>query len=320
MNPKPKRTFMKQLLTPLILLLSTSFLNSCQKEPIPDIDKPNYVPVADAGPSKNIKLPVNTVTLTGIGSSKNGPVVGYLWSLISGPNVPVIQSQSAAATVISGFIAGNYNFQFMVIDSLGYTGIDTAWVRVAVGEQVTNTQQPNNNQSEIYFFGNSFLNQSGHSTDLSAGVWTSSGNSVGIHGAIKFDLSFIPASSTIISAKLSLFSNPTPNNGDLVHANSGSDNSMFIRRIASNWTAAGSTWANQPSTTTTNQVSIIHTNQSVLDLVDVDVKNLVVDMQASGNYGFMIMLQNETYYNIRQFCSSIYSDVTKHPKLVVVYQ
>jgi hypothetical protein len=93
-----------------------------------------------------------------------------------------------------------------------------------------------------------------------------------------------------------------------------------VRRIATAWTAAGATWANQPATTATNQVSVPHTNQSFLDIVDVDVRNLVSDMNTAGNNGFMIQLQNESPLNIRSFCSSIYPNATKYPKLVVVYQ
>jgi hypothetical protein len=79
------------------------------------------------------------------------------------------------------------------------------------------------------------------------------------------------------------------------------------------------TWQNQPSTSTTSQVSIPSTTQSRLDLVDLDVTNLVRDMRQYGNYGFMLKLQNETIYTSRIFCSSKHSDASKHPKLVVVY-
>jgi hypothetical protein len=95
---------------------------------------------------------------------------------------------------------------------------------------------------------------------------------------------------------------------------------MFIRRITSYWDPQLTFWSNQPSTTTTDQISIAHTNQSSLDLIDIDVKNLVVAMKNSANYGFMISLQNEVVYNIRDFCSSTYPDAAKHPKLVVTYQ
>jgi hypothetical protein len=95
---------------------------------------------------------------------------------------------------------------------------------------------------------------------------------------------------------------------------------MYIRRIANSWDPLLTLWPNQPGTTPVNQVSIPHTSQSLLDLIDVDVKNLVVDMRSNGNYGFMILLQNEVIYNIRDFCSSTYPDAAKHPKLIVTYQ
>jgi hypothetical protein len=164
------------------------------------------------------------------------------------------------------------------------------------------------------------LDQSAFAPELDAGAWTTSGITMYIRGLFKFDLSSIPANATIVSAKLSLYSNPTPLNGDFISANLGPNNSMFIRRITNSWTPATTGWVNQPPTTTTNQVSIPHTSQAFLDLIDIDVKNLVVDMKNSGNNGFMIMLQNEVIYNIRVFCSSTYPDASKHPKLVVTYQ
>ena len=59
-------------------LLSASLLLTivfgCTKEEM------NKVPVANAGPSQNIQLPVDNVTLTGSGSEVDGTSVGYLWS------------------------------------------------------------------------------------------------------------------------------------------------------------------------------------------------------------------------------------------------
>lgn len=185
----------------------------------------------------------------------------------------------------------------------------------------TLTLQPSNNSDERHILGNdNGLDQSTHATELVASAWTINGETVYYRGLFKFDLSSIPANATIVSAKLSLYSNPLPLNGDLVHANSGTNNSMFIRRITNSWDSPTTNWANKPSTTATDQVSIPHTSQSFLDLLDIDVKNLVVDMQNSGNYGFMIMLQNDVIYNIRDFCSSTNVDATKHPKLVITYQ
>lgn len=310
---------MKLLLGPAALVLFSILLFGCKKDnDAPDIDpKP---PVADAGNSQTIQLPVSTFTLTGSGTTTNGYLTGYLWSLVSGPNVPIVNSPGSPTTTVTGFIAGTYKFQFMIVDSAGLVGIDTTSVLLIPAPIQTLTLQPANNDNERHLYGNGTIDQSTHAPELDAATWTAGGETVYVRGLFKFDLSSIPASATILSAKLSLYSNPTPANGDLVHANSGTDNSMFIRRVTTDWIPASTNWLNQPSTTTTDQVSIPHTNQSLLDLVDVDVKNLVVAMQASGNYGFMIQLQNEVIYNIRDFCSSTYPDATRHPKLVIVYQ
>ena len=312
---------MRSLTRLFLFLISLALLNSCQKEPAQLVPLgTTHVPVADAGPSRVITLPVTTTTLNGTGSSQNGRIVGYLWSLISGPNVPLIHSPSSPNTNISGLIAGTYYFQFMVIDSLGYTGVDTTSVRVIPGSTTTLSLQPTNNPNEMNFAEWGGTNASSQVIDDDAGSWTWNGLSLTARGAIKFDLSSIPPGSTIISAKLSLYSNPTPVNGDLINANSGPNNSMWIRRLVSNWTGGTTTWAQQPATETSTQVLIPHTSQSFFDLIDIDVKNTVTSMMTNGNYGFMMGLQNEVIYNIRQFASSRHPDATKHPKLVVVYQ
>ncbi len=312
---------MRSLNRMLFFVMALFVFGSCQKDAAELISLDNnFVPVAEAGPSKSIMLPVSTTTLTGSGTSKNGPIVGYLWSLISGPNVPVINTPSSPTTTISGLTTGNYNFQFMVIDSLGYTGVDTAWVRVSgTPPPVTLTLQPSANPVELNFAARAGGNVSSHDIDLDACAWTWGGDPLLIRGATKFDLTGIPATATIVSAKLTLYSNPTPVNGDLVNANSGSDNSMWIRRLTSAFTTS-STWATQPATETSTQVLIPHTAQPFFDLIDIDVTNIVNSMRTNGNYGFMMGLQNESIYNIRQFASSMHSNAAKHPKLVVVYQ
>ena len=141
-----------------------------------------------------------------------------------------------------------------------------------------------------------------------------------MRGAFKFDLSGIPTNAIINSAKLTLFSDHTPINGNQVDANYGADNSMFIQRISTPWNANTVSWSTQPATTTNDEIAIPSTSQSFLDLIDVDVTSLVGSMiNSNANYGFMIRLQSETIYTSRIFCSSKYSDASKHPKLVVVY-
>ena len=315
---------MKLILRTLFVFTGLAFLlGSCQNEAAQIINAATHAtPIADAGPSRTVYLPVSTTTLNGSGTSQNGHIVGYLWSMISGPNVPVIQTPGSAVTVLSSLVAGTYRFQLMVIDSAGYTGVDTASVNVygvTPPPIQTLTLQPGSNPNELNFAVNGSTNISVQDIDLDAGAWTSSGNAFYLRGAMKFDLSSIPATATIISATLSLYSNPTPINGDQINANSGPNNSMWIRRLNAAFTSS-STWATQPTTETATQVQIPHTPLTTLDLPAIDVKNIVVSMMANGNYGFMMGLQNETPYNIRQFASSRNINATKRPKLVVVYQ
>jgi len=306
---------MKSTLTAALALSCSILFFACEKDTDPS------PPVAEAGNSQTLQLPATSFTLTGSGTTQNGSITGYLWSLISGPNVPVITSPSSPTTTVTGFIAGTYKFQFLVVDEAGLTDVDSTTIQINPGATQTLTLQPTNNNDERHVLGNNNgVDQSTHATELDAAAWTINGVTIYVHGLFKFDLSSIPANATILTAKLSLYSNPTPLNGDLIHANSGTNNSMFIRRITSYWDPQLTFWSNQPSTTTTDQISIAHTNQSSLDLIDIDVKNLVVAMKNSANYGFMISLQNEVVYNIRDFCSSTYPDAAKHPKLVVTYQ
>ncbi len=300
----------------VILILSFFMLSGCSDD---DTLNPQP-PTADAGSYQPFQPSTNSITLSGTGTTTNGHITGYIWSLISGPNLPEIMTPSSQTTAVNNVVAGTYSFQFAVVDDAGLTGIDTAQVIILPSTTTggTITLQPVNNPWEWEFYGNSTFNGSGHATQIDATAWTS-GGPVAVRGAVHFDLSGIPAGATISSAHLSLYSTPDPQAGNLTDANYGNDNAFYIRQINSAWTAdASATWQNQPTTTTANQVSVPHTNLSTLDL-DIDVTPLVIAMHNGNNYGFMFQLQNETAYNSRQFCSSIHADASKHPKLVVVY-
>jgi hypothetical protein len=316
---------MKSIYKIIRTLLIFVLLSSCQKEIISNNVNSNLLPpTADAGIPQTLLLPVSSATLNGTGISTNGPIVGYLWSLISGPNVPVIHSPSLPSTLVSGMIAGNYRFQFMVIDSAGLTGVDTTSIRVFPNQNPiqTLTLQPGNNTNEATL---SWTN-SGTTTganfvlqELLASAWTTGGELFVGRGLFKFDLSSIPANATIISAKLSLYSTPNPLNGNQVDANFGTNNAMFIERVASNWNTTLN-WPNQPLGDIATQISIPHTNLSTFDLIDIDVTGLTTSMITGNNYGFKIRLQNEVFYNLRNFCSSKHANTAKRPKLVISYQ
>lgn len=299
----------------LIIFLATG----CKKEYITNIIA-GPAPVVEAGNSQTIQLPTNSVELAGTVTKSSSKIVGYLWSQVSGPNTPKIANESSTTTEINGLVEGKYIFQFLAIDSAGLTGVDTLSVTVKPSPIKTIALQPANNPYDICFgiWGTGDYTNP-NLPEFSATAWTRDGILVTLRGAFKFDLSEIPANATIISAKLSLFSNPTPINGDLINANSGTNNSMYLQRITGNWNSS-SKWSTQPSVDAASQISIPHTNLTDLDLIDLNVTSMINTMHTTNNYGFMIRLQNESIYNGRNFSSSRHTDSTKRPKLEITYK
>jgi len=89
----------------------------------------NRPPTANAGADKNITLPTNTVTLTGIGSDPDGTVSAYAWTKISGPTCTIV-APAASQTIINNLLQGTYQFELLVTDNAGATGKDTVIVTV----------------------------------------------------------------------------------------------------------------------------------------------------------------------------------------------
>lgn len=151
-------------------------------------------------------------------------------------------------------------------------------------------------------------------------AWTIGGIPVTIRNLLKFDISKIPAGDSILSARLILYADTIPLNGDLVHANFGIDNSVLIQQVAEPWSTSALTWFNQPGAFSANQVNIPSTTNPFGNL-DVDVKAMVSSMVASGkNYGFKLSLKNEVIYTSRIFCSSYYPDTSRRPRLMITYK
>jgi hypothetical protein len=302
--------------------MSTFLLANCQNQLVQEINASvREKPIADAGVSKTIRLPINKDTLRGKASSINGTIVSYMWSLVSGPNTPIIVSSNTSSTVINNLVEGNYLFQFSVMDSDGNTGVDTVSIGVLPALQQTLVLQPANNPNEVNFIFSPGLSLNAPITELNAFSYTNGAIIIRSRAAFKFDLSSIPNNATLISAKLSLYSSATglgiPNAPTI--ANSGSNNSFWIQRITSNWNS-NTTWDNQPSIDTNTQVFIPHTNLSSLDISDINIVQIVDSMRINGNYGLILALQNEANNNVRSFGSSKNADASKHPKLVLVYQ
>ena len=93
---------------------------------------PNAPPVANAGVSKTITLPVNSTSLDGsLSSDPDGSINFYNWSQVSGPSAAVITGSTAAIATASSLVGGLYTFQLTVTDNLGATAKATVKITVA---------------------------------------------------------------------------------------------------------------------------------------------------------------------------------------------
>ena len=304
---------------PLILSLAVLALliGGCKKAAITPLP---LVPVAKAPSDTTITLPLDSLTLSGKSGIPTDIITGYLWSQVSGPNEAAIYNESSPSASFKKLIEGKYIFQFMVIDNKGLSAVDTFSVTVKAPVITTLNLSPSNNpfESNIALLGTQ--DASNHtSIEEPLAAWTINYVPVTVRNLLKFDMSSIPANATILSADLYLFSDTIPKNGDLVHANYGTDNSVVIQQVASAWDSSTLTWFNQPEGLTANQVIVPSTPLPFLN-IDVNIKDIVSSMVSSNtNYGFKLSLQNEIMYTSRIFCSSYYSDVSRHPRLVVKY-
>lgn len=87
-------------------------------------------PVADAGPSRTITLPKDSVHLTGSGTDADGTISSYGWAKISGPLGGTISSAATAATAITAMTEGTYEYRLTVTDNDG--GTATSLVQIIV--------------------------------------------------------------------------------------------------------------------------------------------------------------------------------------------
>lgn len=299
-----------------IILLITIFI-ACTKKEVENVK----APVVDAGSNLTMKVTADSVLLTATVSVTDGAIISYLWRKVSGQGTPEILTPNAESTWIKNLTKGYYVFQLMVMDEKGNIGTDTVAVDVLAPDTLTLAAAPADNKSEVHLFGNTNgIDQTDTiAPEILGGSGTYLGDPVNIRALLKFDLSNIPDSAKIVSAKLTLYSNPTPLNGIDGNPNYGTDNALLIQGVASPWVYNTVNWLNQPAGSETNQIEIPHTDEPTLDLLDIDVKDLVTEMFNGENNGFLIKLKTEAIYNFRIFCSSKYSDPAKHPKLEVIY-
>ena len=192
-----------------------------------------------------------------------------------------------------------------------------------VNSQTTITLQPDATEGKDAFLHSlsSEANRNyGSNPQLAANAWTFGSNTGIIRSVVDFDFSKIPNGAIIQSANLTLYAWDS-SNGFGQHSTLSGSNECWIQRITSDWNENTVTWNNQPMTTTTNQVPILASTYPSQNFHNIDVSKMVQDMinSPSTSFGFLIRLQNESYYRRMNFASSDHNNESLHPKLVICY-
>jgi hypothetical protein len=167
----------------------------------------------------------------------------------------------------------------------------------------------------------------GNSTDqnIIANAWTAGGGDVTLRTLFRFSMPTLPANATFTGATLYLYGNPMSNHPQL-HSNypgspfNDSTNEGWLMRITSAWNPTTVGWSNQPTTSSSNVVSLQASTTQTQNYV-LNVSQLVKDMldTPSSSFGFMLRLQNENKYRALVFASSYNTDSTIRPSLVINY-
>jgi len=93
--------------------------------------KPVFPPVANAGGTTTITLPVNSAALNGAASSNPaGGVLKYLWTKNAGPASYSITGDTTAAPTVGNLTEGTYQFKLTVTNADGLSSTDIATVQV----------------------------------------------------------------------------------------------------------------------------------------------------------------------------------------------
>ncbi|MDF3029153.1 MAG: hypothetical protein K0S23_3460 [Fluviicola sp.] len=158
---------------------------------------------------------------------------------------------------------------------------------------------------------------SSSSPELPIAAWTYQGTPGIDHSFIYFDLSSIPAGSSVTDAQLFLYGATDLGSGG--HSTLSGSNEWLIQRVVSSWNLS-TTWATSPTATTSNQVSMPASTTSDQNF-QANVTDLVQDMvdNPQSSFGFMMKLQTESHYRRLNFASRNYPTASKRPKLVITY-
>ena len=136
-----------------------------------------------------------------------------------------------------------------------------------------------------------------------------------------FDFNNLPKGLVIKKITISLFAYPAQA-GPTYYGHFGQNNACVLQRIVSPWTLSAVTWNKRPMLTSNDQVILPKSTSQFQDYKDIDVTALFLPMiqNSNQNFGVEMKLIEEIPKNVLIFCSTNYTDKSKHPTLTVFYE
>lgn len=155
---------------------------------------------------------------------------------------------------------------------------------------------------------------------IGANAWTHSGNPTYRRTLIRFSLEHIPTGSTVNSAVLYLYSDPSAGGAWDQNSQLSGSNAFFLEKITQAWDESVVTWNTQPSTTSTGRIWV-GASTSTNENRQVNIASLVQGWvnDPANNFGMKMLLENEAYWRARTYASSDHSNSSLRPKLVITY-
>lgn len=140
-------------------------------------------------------------------------------------------------------------------------------------------------------------------------------------GVMRFDLSSIPAGSTVLGAFLDFTGCGPFGTGDVGSVGHVGQNQSYLKRIIELWEESTVTWNNQPATTDLNAVILPVSTYSAQNYLNIDLTQLIQDMvdNPATSFGFLFGLVNESVTRGMAFYSSDSANPDHWPALTIVY-
>ncbi|MGJ3234253.1 PKD domain-containing protein [Marivirga sp.] len=83
----------------------------------------NILPVVNAGPDRSLKLPTNSINISGSAIDSDGSISSLIWSQDSDFN-PILINQNTATLTVNDLVAGTYVFKLTATDNAGGVSSD----------------------------------------------------------------------------------------------------------------------------------------------------------------------------------------------------